>query len=208
MSSELKQALADLNEEDALKRVKDELARGTDAMEVLRACQEGMALVGEKFEKGEYFISDLMMAGEILKQASEILKPALQGAGGATGGKVVLGTVKGDIHDIGKDLVAGLLEASNFAVTDLGVDVAPEKFVEALKETGATVLGLSGLLTMAFDSMRETVAAVEAAGLRPKVRVMIGGGPVDEKVCSFARAYAWGADAQAAVTLCKQWIKA
>ncbi|MBI5440530.1 MAG: cobalamin B12-binding domain-containing protein [Deltaproteobacteria bacterium] len=206
MSSELKQVLADLNEEEALRLVKDQLARGTDAMAILRACQEGMALVGERFEKGDYFISDLMMAGEILKQASDILKPSLKGAAGPTGGKVVLGTVKGDIHDIGKDLVAGLLEASNFAVTDLGVDVPPEKFVEALNETGATVLGLSGLLTMAFDAMRETVAAVEAAGLRSKVKVMIGGGPVDEKVCSYANADAWGADAQAAVTLCKQWI--
>ncbi|MBI5446529.1 MAG: cobalamin B12-binding domain-containing protein [Deltaproteobacteria bacterium] len=207
MSSELKQALADLNEEEALRLVKEQLAGGTDPMAILRACQEGMALVGERFEKGEYFISDLMMAGEILKQASDVLKPLLKGAGEPTGGRVVLGTVKGDIHDIGKDLVAGLLEASNFAVTDLGVDVPAERFVEALKETGATVLGLSGLLTMAFDSMRETVAAVEAAGLRSKVRVMIGGGPVDEKVCGFAKADAWGADAQAAVTLCKQWLE-
>jgi methanogenic corrinoid protein MtbC1 len=207
MSSELKKALSDLNEEEALRLVKEELAAGTDPMAILRSCQEGMSLVGERFEKGEYFISDLMMAGEILKQASEVLKPLLKGAGAPTGGRVVLGTVKGDIHDIGKDLVAGLLEASNYAVTDVGVDVPPDRFVSALQETGATVLGLSGLLTMAFDSMRDTVAAVEAAGLRPKVRIMIGGGPVDEKVRSFAKADAWGADAQAAVTICRQWME-
>jgi len=207
MLSTLTQAVCELDENGVLSQVKQQLENNADPMAVLRACQEGMALVGERFEKGEYFVSDLMMAGEIVKEVSALVKPAMKGATASAGGKVVIGTVKGDIHDIGKDLVASLLEASNFAVTDLGVDVAPERFVQAVKDTGATVVGLSGLLTMAFDSMRDTVAALDAAGLRPKVRVMIGGGPVDEKVCGYAKADAWGADAQAAVTLCKGWIK-
>lgn len=206
MSTELTQAVVELNENEVLRLVRAQLEGGADPVGLLRACQDGMAQVGERFEKGEYFISDLMMAGEIIKEAGEILKPSLKGESAASGGSVVVGTVQGDIHDIGKDLVVTLLEAAGYSVTDLGVDVPPARFVEALKETGATVVGLSGLLTMAFESMRDTVAAVEAAGLRPKVRVMIGGGPVDEKVCGYTKADAWGADAQAAVSLCKRWI--
>ena len=122
-------------------------------------------------------------------------------------GKVVIGTVKGDIHDIGKDIVVSLLKAANYDVRDLGVDVPPQKVVDTVKETGATVVGLSGLLTIAFDSMKETVAALATAGLRSKVKVMIGGGFVSETVQHYAGADAWGTDAQAAVSLCNQWIK-
>jgi len=125
---------------------------------------------------------------------------------GPSRGTVVLGTVKGDIHDIGKDLVVLLLKAAGYDVCDLGVDVAPPRFVTALQETGAKVLGLSALLTTAYGPMKETVAAIEAAGLRPEVKIMVGGGPVDEKVCRYAGADAWGADAQAAVTLCHRWM--
>lgn len=206
MFEKLKEAVAQLDEGGVLAGVRQHLADGADPLAVLRACQDGMVQVGEMFNSGEYFISDLMMAGEILKQASEILKPNLKGKGGGGGGKVVVGTVKGDIHDIGKDLVVSLLEASSYDVVNLGVDVPAERFVEAAEESGATVVALSGLLTLAFDSMRDTVAAFDAAGLRPKVRIMIGGGPVDEGVCKYTKADAWGADAQAAVTLCRQWM--
>lgn len=207
MFEELRLAVSNLDEAVVMERVKTLLAEGADASAVLKACQDGMVDVGSRFEKGEYFISDLMMAGEIIKETGAIIKPALKGASGPTGGKVVIGTVKGDIHDIGKDIVISILEASNFAVTDLGVDVPPEKFVAALKETGATVLALSGLLTMAFDSMRDTVAAVDSAGLRNTVKVMVGGGPVDEKVCRYTGADGWGGDAQGALSLCRQWCK-
>jgi methanogenic corrinoid protein MtbC1 len=207
MFEKLTEAVAELDETGVLSQVNKHLAEGADALGILRACQEGMAQVGERFNAGEYFVSDLMMAGEIVKQAGEILKPALKGEGGGGGGKVVIGTVKGDIHDIGKDLVVSLLEASNFDVTNLGVDVPVERFVEAVERTGAKVVALSGLLTLAFDSMRDTISALDAAGLRPKVRVMIGGGPVDQGVCNYTKADAWGADAQSAVNLCKQWVK-
>ena len=122
-------------------------------------------------------------------------------------GKVVIGTVEGDIHDIGKDIVVTMLKAANYDVHDLGVDVPPQRFVDALKETGAPVVGLSALLTTAFDSMKETVSALNAAGLRSRVKVMIGGGPVMEDTVNYTGADARGRDAQAAVTLCNQWIK-
>jgi methanogenic corrinoid protein MtbC1 len=206
--TDLAQLLADLKETEVLDAVKQELAAGTDPNAILGGCQQGMVAVGERFEKNEYFISDLMMAGEIFKEISEILGPHLKVAGGQTAGKIVFGTVQGDIHDIGKDLVVGLLRAANFEVTDLGVDVPPQKFVDALRSTGASVLGLSGLLTVAFDSMKATVEAVKAAGIRDQVKIMVGGAPVDETVCKYAGADVAGGDAQNAVNLCKKWAAA
>lgn len=203
---ELSQALADLQEEKLLALVKQELDAGADAMELFDACREGMNMIGQRFESGEYYISDLMYAAEIFKQVQGMLEPLLKAGAGAPRGKVVMGTVKGDIHDIGKNLVIALLRAANYDVTDMGVDVPPARFVEALKETGAGVLGLSGLLTTAFESMKDTVAAVDDAGLRPKVKIMIGGGMVNEVVCTMTKADAWGANAQAAVHLCNQWV--
>jgi methanogenic corrinoid protein MtbC1 len=206
MESSLEQKIADLQEEEIFTLVRRELESGTDPMEILNACQKGMELVGERFSTGIYFISDLMMAGEIFRQISSILSPKLGGKSISKRGKVVFGTVKGDIHDIGKDLVVGILRSVGYEVTDLGVDVSSGRFVEAVRETGATVLGLSCLLTVAFDSMKETVKALEDAGLRSKVRIMIGGGPVNEKVCKYTGADGWGNNPQAAVNLCKEWI--
>jgi methanogenic corrinoid protein MtbC1 len=164
-----------------------------------------MAVVGERFQKGEYYISELIFSGEIFKGVAQLLEPRLATTAGAPRGTVVIGTVKGDVHDIGKDLVVLLLKAANYRVHDLGVDVSPQRFVEALRETGARVLALSALLTTAFDPMKETVRAVESAGLRSRVKIMIGGGPVNEQVRVFTGADAWGADAYAAVDLCSQW---
>lgn len=208
MKSDVEQLLAELKEQEALEAVKGELEAGTDPNEMLDACQRGMVAVGERFEGGDYFISDLMMAGEIFKQISEILAPHLRVSEGPKEGKVVFGTVQGDIHDIGKDLVIGLLRAANFEVTDLGVDVAPERFVAALRETGAPILGLSGLLTVAFDAMKATVNAVQAAGLRDRVKIMVGGAPVDDRVCQYAGADIAGGDAQNAVKICRKWSAA
>jgi methanogenic corrinoid protein MtbC1 len=206
MNETLTELIGDLNEAAALETVREQLKEGRDPLGILKDCQAGMVKVGEKFEKGQYFISDLMLSGEIFKQINEILGPMLKGAAGPPAGKVVVGTVAGDIHDIGKDLVVGMLRSANYEVADLGVDVSAEKFVESVKETGATVLGLSCLLTTAFDSMKATVKALEKAGLRTKVKVMVGGGPIDQKACSYVGADAWGSDANAAVTLCKEWI--
>jgi len=189
-----------------LRLVKTALEAKVPASEVLRACQDGMTEVGRRFECRDYFIPELVMSGEIFKQLTAILEPGLKPGGMQSAGKIVFGTVKGDIHDIGKDIVVNMLKSANFEVLDLGVDVPPEKFISALEESGASVLGMSGLLTLAFDSMKATVQALAAADLRGKVRVMIGGGPVDANVCRVVGADAWGADAQQAVRLAKAWL--
>jgi methanogenic corrinoid protein MtbC1 len=207
MSDQLATAMADLEEDTVLKLVKEKLGAGENPMAILTSCREGMVLVGKRFEAGEYWVSDLIMSGEIFKQVSALLSSLLKADTMGTGGKVVIATVKDDIHNIGKDIVVSLLKAANYDVLDLGVDIPPQKIVAAVKETGSTIVGLSGLLTVAFDSMKETVAALAAAGLRPKVRVMIGGGSISEKVQQYTGADAWGADAQSAVSLCNQWFK-
>jgi methanogenic corrinoid protein MtbC1 len=205
-TAKIKRALADLDEDLALHLAKESLDAGVPALDILRACQEGMLEVGSRFECQEYFVSDLMMSGEIFKQISALLEPGLKTGAAQCSGKVVFGTVKGDIHDIGKDIVVNMLRSANLEVIDLGVDVAPERFVEALKQSGATILGMSGLLTLAFDSMRATIAALSAAGMRGEIKVMIGGGPVDGNVCKVVGADDWGADAQQAVRLAKNWL--
>ncbi|MEN6481502.1 MAG: cobalamin-dependent protein [Anaerolineaceae bacterium] len=204
MSDALAIAISDLEEAKVLQLVNESLAAGTDPISILASCRDGMALVGKRYESGEYYVSELIMAGELFKQANALLAPYFGANGGATKGKVVVGTVKGDIHDIGKDLVVGMLKAGGFEVIDLGVDVPVEKFVAAVKESGAKVVGLSGLLTVGFDAMKETIAAFKAAGL--PVKVMIGGGPVTEQVREYVGADAMGNDAQAAVSLANQWI--
>jgi methanogenic corrinoid protein MtbC1 len=203
---EIRDALSALNEDLALQFVRDALAAKVPAFDVLKACQDGMTEVGRRFECQDYFVSDLMMSGEIFKQIGTILEPELKAGGALAVGKIIFGTVKGDIHDIGKDIVVNMLKSANFEVIDLGVDVPPENFVSALKESGAKVLGMSGLLTLAFDSMKQTVRALESAGLRQAVKVMIGGGPVDGNVCRAVGADDWGADAQHAVRLAKSWV--
>jgi methanogenic corrinoid protein MtbC1 len=205
MASELAMAMADLDETKVQDLVKAGLAVGTSPNQLLDECREGMTLIGQRFETGEYFLSDLIMAGEIFKSAAADLA-ARGGTSGPTKGKIVMGTVKGDIHDIGKDIVVTMLRGANYEVTDLGVDVPPAKFVEAAQTSGAGVVGLSGLLTISFDPMKETVAALKAAGL--PVKVMIGGGPVSEGVRAYVGADALGLDAQAAVALVEQWLAA
>lgn len=204
MSDQLVRALSDLEEELVLKLVQERLDAGDEPLDIIAACREGMADVGKRYEAQEYYVSDLIMAGEMFKQAMAVIGEKFQTDSGPTRGTVVVGTVKGDIHDIGKDIVVSLLQAGNYKVVDLGVDVPPGKFVEAVKESGAEVVGLSGLLTISFDAMKETVDALKAAGL--PVKVMIGGGPVSEQVRAYAGADALGVDAQAAVTLVDGWI--
>jgi len=208
MLKQLIKALAELEEDQVLEIVRKELAGGTEALSILQACQQGMTEVGSRFEQSEYYVSDLMMSGEIFKQVGALLEPGLQSVTQVSAGAVIIGTVQGDIHDIGKDIVVNMLKSANLDVTDLGVDVPPAQFVDALKETNASVIGMSGLLTLAFDSMKETVCLIEEAGLRDKVRIMIGGGPVDGGVCKIVGADNWGADAQAAVRLAKAWLNA
>lgn len=202
----LAEAIADLDEDTALDLVRNALDAGIPAVQILQSCQNGMAVVGQRFEQEEYFVSDLMMAGEIFTAINEILAPALEATGETSIGTVVMGTVRGDVHNIGKDVVVNMLKAANFRVVDLGVDVAPEAFVAALRESSAHILGMSGLLTLAFDSMKATVDQVTAAGMRETVKIMIGGGPVDANVCRIVGADAWSTDAQRAVRFAQSWV--
>jgi methanogenic corrinoid protein MtbC1 len=209
MSGELVKLLSELKEPEALAFVEKALREGADPMDLLREDKEAMNIVGQRFASEEYFIPDLVFSGEILKGIIKTLEPHLKDKESEEDerlGKIIIGTVAGDIHDIGKDLVAFMLDVSGFKVTDLGIDVPVQKFVDAIKETGSTVVGLSGFLTLAFDSMKETVDAIEAAGLRNDVKIMIGGGQMDEKVRDFTGADAYGKDAMEAVTLTRGWI--
>lgn len=207
MAGKLVKLLSDLKEPEALQFVEKALAEGTDPSALLEEAREGMALVGERFARQEYFIPDLIFSGEILKGIVKMLEPHLKkGKEQKRLGKAVIGTVAGDIHDIGKDLVVFMLEVSGFEVLDLGIDVPAQKFVHAVKESGSKIVGLSGFLTLAFDSMKETIDAIQKAGLRDKVKIMIGGGQIDEQVRRFTGADAYGRDAVAAVQLAKGWI--
>ncbi len=207
MNDKLVHLMADLKEKETIEMVKDLTKEGTDPMEILDSARSAMEVVGKRFEIGEYFIPDLFMAGEVMKGISEIVKPLLKkGDTRAKKGKVLIGTVAGDIHDIGKDIVTFMLDVSGYDVLDLGIDVPMSTFVEKTREFQPRVLGLSGFLTLAFDSMKKTVEALEQAGLRDKVKIMIGGGQIDDEVRSYARADAYGKDAVAAVNLCRQWI--
>jgi methanogenic corrinoid protein MtbC1 len=207
MPKDLVKTLADLKEKEALKIVEDRLGGGEDPLKILDDARRGMEIVGKRFADSEYFIPDLVYSGEILKEITGLVKPKLAEAAEAKRlGKVVMGTVAGDIHDIGKNIVVFMLDVNGFEVYDLGVDVPAQKFVDKIKESGAPIVGLSGFLTLSYDSMKQTVEAMKAAGLRDKVKVMIGGGQITEEIRKYADADAYGKDAMAGVTLAKKWV--
>ena len=209
MTNALVDAIADMRDEDAVRMAQEMLDAGTSPLEILDACKDGMSIVGQRFEKGEYFVPELILAGEMLKQISEIVKPHLTAEGDAPKlGKVLLGTVSGDIHDIGKDIVHFMLEVNGFEVHDLGVDVPVDTFVQAVREDRPDVVALSGFLTLSYDAMRDTVTALQTAGLRDGVKIMIGGGTVDDQVRVFAGADAFGLNAMDAVNMAKSWTAA
>jgi 5-methyltetrahydrofolate--homocysteine methyltransferase len=202
---ELIEAINDMQEEEALQIAQNMLDQDEDPVDILEACREAMEIIGKRFEEGDCFVPELIMAGEVLTQITDMVKPKFAGEIQVEKqGKIVIGTVEGDIHDIAKDIVVFMLDTNGFEVTDLGVDVPPARFVEATKETGASMVGLSGFLTLAYDPMKETVEALKAAGL-DHVKVMIGGGQIDEQVKQYTGADAFGRDAMTAVSLAKQW---
>jgi len=206
MAKDLVSALADLKEKEVLAIVRDRLSAGDDPTGILGDARRALEIVGKRFADSEYFIPDLVYSGEILKEISELVKPKLtKEVETKRVGKVVFGTVAGDIHDIGKDIVVFMLDVNGFEVYDLGVDVPAQKFVEKIKESGAPIVGLSGFLTLAFDSMKQTVEAIKDAGLRDKVKVMIGGGQISEEIRKYTGADAFGRDAMVGVSLAKKW---
>ena len=207
MAKDLVSTLADLKEQEALKIVEDRLSAGEEPLKILDDARKAMEVVGKRFASSEYFMPDLVYSGEILKEITDIVKPKMGKEEEIKRlGKVVFGTVAGDIHDIGKDIVVFMLDVNGFEVYDLGVDVPAQKFVEKIKESGAPVVGLSGFLALAFDSMKQTIEAIQAAGLRDKVKVMIGGGQISDEVRKYTGADAYGMDAMAGVSLAKEWV--
>ena len=204
----LVQAMADMKEEEALKLVEELLSQGEDPQKILDLASEAMQVVGERYQEGTYFLPELIMAGEMLKRISELLKPHLAAKQEKKEklGTIVLGTVRGDIHDIGKDIVGFMLEVNGFNVVDLGIDTPEEKFVQAVKEHQPQVLALSGFLSIAFDSMKSTIEAVEQAGLRPGLKVIIGGGQMDDTIRRYTGADAYGDNAMDAVAFAKEVV--
>jgi methanogenic corrinoid protein MtbC1 len=183
------------------------LKSGIPANDVLKALQEGTTAVGKKYEEGEYFLSELMTAGEFFKVGLEELKPYLTRADAHSVGTVVVGTVKGDLHDIGKNLFKTLLESSAFAVEDLGVDVAPEHFVDQVRKTNARILAMSSLLTTTMDEMRVVIQELEKSGLRDRVKVIVGGNSITEEFGREIGADAAVKDAMHGVHVCTEWVK-
>jgi methanogenic corrinoid protein MtbC1 len=208
MKDKLITAIAELEEAEALRLAEEMLDQGSDPHEILDAGKEGMKIIGERFEKQEYFLPELIMSGELLNQIGELVKPKIAGTAKTSAplGKIVIGTVAGDIHDIGKDIVSFMLDVNNFEVHDLGVDVAIEAFVQKIMDVQPDIVGLSGFLTLTIDQMLATVEAIKEAGLRDKVKIMIGGTPIDDSVAKYIGADAYGKDASAAVTLSKGWV--
>ncbi len=205
--NEITTAMQDLDEDCLLELMNGVISDGGSALDALNACQAGMEEVGRLFEEGEYFVGDLIYAGEIMTQAIEIIKPALSSGDGGDMGRIILCTVKDDLHDIGKNIVKTLLEAGGFDVVDLGVDTAPEKIVETAKSEGIKIIALSGVLTLALDSMKETVEAFEAAGMRNDVKIIVGGAPVNENAFKNIAADAWTSSPQKTVSICSEWAK-
>lgn len=204
--------LADMNEDDAFALAKKMLLEEkANPLRVLELCRAAMDIVGKRFEEGEYFLPELVLAGEMLENISAIAKPLIKQAPGEEPkklGKVLIGTVHGDLHDIGKNIVGFMLDINGFEVKDIGVDAPIANFIDEIKAWQPDVVGLSGFLTLAFTSMKETIEAFDKEGLRAHFKVMIGGGQIDEQVRQYTGADAFGVNAVEAVNLCKQWMRA
>jgi dimethylamine corrinoid protein len=201
--TQLALAVGGLDMDEAVRLVSKKLAAGTEPMVILGELQDGMGIVGDKFESGEYYLSELIFAGEIFKQASAPLQDALAEAAEHASGTIVLGTVKNDIHEFGKNITGTVLSSNGIRVVDLGVDVDPQAWVDAINESGATLVGMSALLTTVFDSMRESIATIERAGLRDKVTILVGGGPMTEEAAQYVGADHYCETAQDGVIVAK-----
>jgi len=206
---QLVEMLADMNEDDGVALAKRMLLEeGAEPLRVLELCRNAMDIVGKRFAEGEYFLPELVLAGEMLETIGTIAKPLIkQGTGGEPQrlARVLIGTVHGDLHDIGKNIVTFMLDINGFEVKDIGVDVPVATFIDEITDFKPQVVGLSGFLTLAFDSMKETIDAIAGAGLRDGMKIMIGGGQIDETVRAYTGADAFGNSAVDAVSLCKDW---
>ncbi len=204
------QAMGELDEDRVMAALTEFVASSpneAEALSVVNACQQGMIVIGELFEKGEYFVGDLIYAGELMAKAIDMIKPVLKGTGSSKVGKIVLGTVQGDIHDIGKNIFKSLVESAGFEVYDLGTDTPPERFVDKVREVKADIVGMSGVLNLATTAMKETIDRLAAAGLRDDIKVIIGGNPVNGEVCKHVGADAFSTNAAQGVKICQGWVK-
>jgi methylmalonyl-CoA mutase cobalamin-binding domain/chain len=210
LNSQLARLVADLEEEAVLKLVEKRINVGDDPLQIIDECNEGMREVGSRYEKGEYFVAGLIMSGEIFREVVELVQPLLeQQAEGKSSGRVLVGTVSGDIHDIGKNMFGMLLACHGFDVIDLGVDVAPDVFATKVVEAKPDFVGLSGLITASFEMMKETITALhkEAKEHGLSFPIIIGGGMIDDQVCQYVGADYWMPDAMAGVRLCEDLQK-
>ncbi len=208
--NKLAELLGDLEDESLMEEIDSFLSTNPDrdgAMAAVNACQEGMKIVGERFEEGEYFVGDLVFAGEILGEAIEKLQSVLGSDSVQSVGKMVVGTVAGDLHDIGKNIFSSIAGTSGFEVHDLGIDVSAEAFVEKVKELKPEVLGLSGILTLSVESMKATITALKEAGLRDSLKILIGGTAVSKDVCEFVGADMYTTNASEGVSMCLDALK-
>jgi len=205
---ELFEAIVDLREEDVLRIAKDRMLAGEDPIAVAELCRGAMAEVGDRFAKKEYFLSQLVLSAEIFREIMEILEPRIleRTKKEKKIGKVVIGTVKGDVHDIGKNIVVGMLKGNGFDVVDLGVDVQAERFVDQIMEVKPEIVGMSCLISVAWESMKNAIEAIEEAGLRDTVKIIVGGGLVNERVAQHVGADAYANDVIRGINLCKEWV--
>lgn len=204
-------AMGDLEEDTLMSILQEDMDNGgKNAQAAVEAMQKGMDIVGKRFEEGEYFVGDLIYAGEVMTCAMDLIKPAIAGGddAGPSMGKILLCTVKDDLHDIGKNIVKAILEAGGFEVVDLGIDTPAEKIVNTAKEQDIKIIALSGVLTLALDSMKATVDAFKEAGMRDQVKIIIGGAPVSENACQMVGADEWAVSPQKTLNTCKEWAAA
>lgn len=203
----LSKAIEEGNRDKAVQLTTEALSAGASPPDIIaHGLQSGMGVVGEKFSSGEYFLPDMLMAARAMTAALEILKPLLEGTALATMGKVVIGTVEGDMHDIGKNVVATFLKGNGFEVFDLGNNVPAKKFIDEVRERKADILGLSALLTTTMPNMGRVIKALDEAGLRSSVKVIIGGAPVTQDYANYIGADAYAHDGGRAVPVCKQLL--
>lgn len=210
MLSDIRDALVNLDLDKTLDLVKIALEQRFKPLDIVNSLAEGMKIIGEKFEKGDYFIADLLAAAEIFKEAMNILEPAIAKEGGEFVkpiGRVVIGTIEGDIHDIGKNLVALMLRINGFEILDLGVDVSAEKFIEAVKRFKPDIVGISALVTSTMVNMKKVIDALKKEGLRDRVKVIVGGAPLTEEFARSIGADAYGENAIVAVEICKRLVE-
>ena len=199
----LSQSLASLEEDAVNQLIEGYLTTKGDPLIIVSELSKGMERVGQLFKEGEYALGELIYSGEIFKGAMERVKPFIKAGNDMPAGRIIMGTVMGDIHDLGKGIVTTMLECSGFSVIDLGVDVQAGMFVEAVKDSGARLVGMSLLLTTAMDAMRETIQSLEKAGLRDRVKIMIGGAPTSERLRDEIGADFYGRDAIEAVAIAR-----